>query len=166
VQKTLSLLILLLSVTTIMAQGDASQPGYKKFPTIPPFTLLNIDSTNITRDNLAKRKNTLIMVFSPSCDHCRHQTDSMLAHMDKLKNVEILMTTYQPLEELSTFYKEYQLAKYPNIKTGRDTHYFFVPFYKVANLPFMALYDEKGKLITTYEGTTSVQKLLQSFKGS
>jgi hypothetical protein len=32
------------------------------------------------------------------------------------------------------------------------------------NLPFLALYDKKGKLLTTFEGTTPVDKLIAVFK--
>ena len=53
-----------------------------------------------------------------------------------------------------------------NIKMGRDTQFFFPPFYKIKNLPFMALYNSTGKLITTFEGTTPMKKLLDSFKGN
>ena len=104
------------------------------------------------------------MFFSPGCDHCRHQTDSMLANMDKFRDVEILMTTYQPFDEMKSFYKEYKLANYPNIMMGRDIKYFFPPFYKITNLPFMILFNEKGRLITTFEGTTKIGKVVEAFK--
>ena len=156
----------MLSFCAVSAQDQeaVTQAGYLKFPTIPPFTLIGIDSAKFTRDKLAKHKKTMIMIFSPGCDHCRHQTDSMLANMDQLRDVQILMSTYQPFEDMTAFYKDYNLAKYSNIITGRDFQYFLIPFYKVANLPFLVLYNDKGKLITTFEGTTPVDKLLQAFK--
>jgi len=33
----------------------------------------------------------------------------------------------------------------------------------VHNLPYMALYDKKGNLITTFEGTQKVDTLLNAF---
>ena len=166
VKKYLLSILLAASVATGFAQDDSlMKAGYLRFPTIPPFSLLKADSTNLTREDLARHKKTLIMFFSPGCDHCKHQTKDLLANIDQFKDVEILMATYQPIEEMQTFYNDFHLENYPNIKIGRDTKYFFVPFYKISNLPFMALYNNKGKLLTTFEGTTAAGKLLEGFKG-
>lgn len=143
---------------------DAVKPGYLKFPKVPPFTLLKTDSTSLTRDDLAKNKKLLLMYFSPGCEHCMHQTDSLLANLNSLKDVEILMATYQPMNELADFSKKYKMDNYRNIKLGRDTKFFFAPFYKMHNLPFLALYDKKGRLLTTFEGSTPVNKLIAAFK--
>jgi cytochrome oxidase Cu insertion factor (SCO1/SenC/PrrC family) len=158
--------LFLLLATGVFAQSDSIKAPYLRFPTIPLFTLLKPDSTKITRDDLSKNKKTMIMYFSPDCDHCKHQTDSMLASIKQFQDVQILMATYQPLEEMRTFYKEYKISSYSNIKMGRDTQFFFPPFYKILNLPFMVLYNEKGKLITTFEGTTPIAKLVQAFRNN
>jgi cytochrome oxidase Cu insertion factor (SCO1/SenC/PrrC family) len=149
---------------TVTNSGDSpAQPGYLRFPTIPPFTLLSVDSSQLTRDNLHKNKKTIIMYFSPSCEHCQHETDSLVAHMNQFRDVEILMATYQPYEEMKAFYDERKLRQFSNLKMGHDTKYFFPPFYKMVNLPFMALYDNKGKFITSFEGTTGMEKILAAF---
>jgi hypothetical protein len=33
-------------------------------------------------------------------------------------------------------------------------------FYRFHNLPFLALYDKKGKLVTTFEGSVGMDKIL------
>lgn len=164
-KKYILFLLLVISAVKGLAQGDSMlQAGYLRYPTIPPFTLLRPDSTDLTREDLPKHRKTMVMFFSPDCDHCKHQTKDMLANMDKFKDVEILMATYQPYEQMQAFYKDYHIEDYPNIKMGRDTKYFFVPFYKISSLPFLALYNNKGKLLTTFEGTTAVEKVAEAFK--
>jgi thioredoxin-related protein len=158
------LFVFILFVSASAFSQDAEKAGYLKFPTVPPFTLLKTDSTSLTRDDLARNKKLLLMYFSPGCEHCLHQMDSLLVNLNKLKDVEILMATYQPMEELADFSRKYKMNNYPNIKLGRDTKFFFAPFYKMHNLPFLALYDKKGKLLTTFEGTTPVNKLIAAFK--
>lgn len=154
----------LMIATGVLAQSDSGKAPYLRFPTIPLFTLLKVDSSKLTRNDLAKKKKTLIMYFSPDCDHCKHQTDSMLSSINKFREVQILMATYQPIDQMQAFYKEYKIAKYKNIQLGRDSNFFFPPFYKITNLPFMILYDTKGKLITTFEGSTPINKLVDAFK--
>ncbi len=157
--------LFLLCSFTLAAQTDSLGDPYKRFPTIPPFNLLQTDSsTHLTRDNIEKKHNTLIMYFAPDCPHCQHQTEEMLAAMDSLKEVQIVMATYQPFNEMVDFYRKYQLAKYPNIKMGRDVQYFLPPFYNMKSLPYLALYDKKGMLITTFEGSQPIVKLYDAFE--
>ena len=161
----LFLLILVLAVKSASAQTlPPDSPAYKRFPTVPPFTILQADSTNLTKDNL-KHQATLIMYFSPDCDHCKHQWADMEKRMKDLKKYQIVMITYQPFEEMVSFYKEQKIASYSNIKMGRDTKFFLPPFYKIQSLPFQALYDKNGELLTTFEGNVKIDKLLAAFKG-
>jgi len=158
--------VLLFISASSFAQSDSLEAASLRFPTIPPFTLIKVDSTEMTRNDIHKNRQTMIMYFSPECSHCQHQTEDMLAEMDKLKNTEIVMVTYEKFEDMTAFYEKYQIAKYPNIKMGRDTKFFFVPFYRMQNLPYMALYDKKGNLITTFEGNHKIDKLAKAFSKS
>jgi thioredoxin-related protein len=162
-----ALLILLMSNSFLFAQqttADESKAGYLRFPTIPPFNLLKIDSaTYLTKDDIKKHHLTMIMFFSPECDHCKHQTRDILEQADKFKDIEIVMATYQPFSEMRDFYKNFHIADHPNIKMGRDEKFVLPPFYKIKSLPFLALYDKKGNLITTFEGNQKADTILNAF---
>jgi thioredoxin-related protein len=163
-KNRLFLLILAFTVKLASAQTlPPDSPSYKRFPSIPPFTILQTDSTNLTKDNLKHHQPTLIMYFSPDCDHCKHQWAEMEKKMKELKKLQIVMVTYQPFNEMVDFYNEHKIADHPNIKMGRDTKFFLPPFFKIKSLPFQALYDKKGELITTFEGNVDVNKVLDAF---
>jgi thiol-disulfide isomerase/thioredoxin len=141
------------------------QAPYLSNPTIPPFHLLKTDSaTYLTKDDLKKNRRTMIMFFSPDCEHCKHQTEALLDSLDQLGNIQIVMATYQPFGEMKDFNTHYRLFEHPNIKIGRDEKFFLVPFYRIHNLPYMALYDKKGDLITTFEGTRTIVTLKNAFQ--
>jgi thioredoxin-related protein len=137
---------------------------FKRFPSVPPITLLKSDSGLITKDGLKKNRPVIIMYFSPECHHCQRQIEDILARMDDLKKIQIVLATYQPMEDLEAFQNRYKLSTYPNISAGRDTKYFLQPFYRIKNLPYLALYDKKGNLVAVFEGNVSVDKLLEAFK--
>ena len=148
---------------TAQEQAAAVAP-YLRFPTIPPFHLLKLDSTTyLTKEDVKKNHKTLIMYFSPDCDHCKHQTESILSDFSKFKDIEIIMATYQPFEELKEFNTHYRMFEHPNVRMGRDEKFFLPPFYKIRNLPYLALYDKKGNLITTFEGSQKVDTILNAF---
>ena len=143
--------------------ANANAP-FMRFPTIPPLHLLKLDSTSyLSKDDIKKNRKTIIMFFSPDCEHCKHQTEAILADFKDFKDIEIVMATYQPFEDMKVFNTHYNIDKHSNIKIGRDEKFFLPPFYKIRNLPYLALYDKKGNLITTFEGAQKVDTLLNAF---
>jgi len=160
------LLIVLLMITS--AISFAQQPArpeapYKKNPVLPQLEILLPDSSTLTNADL-KKQQTLIMYFSPDCDHCIKQMNEMNKRMKDLKKLQILMVTYQPMDLLVDFIKTYKLEKYSNIKTGRDSKFLLPGFYQIKSLPYFALYDKEAKLITTFESNTKVDVLLKAFE--
>ena len=141
-----------------------AQAPFMRFPTIPPFHLLKLDSASyLTKDDVRKNRKTIVMYFSPDCEHCKHEIESFLASWNKFRDIEIVMATYQPFSELKDFNEHYKIYQHPNIHIGRDEKFFLPPFYKIHNLPYLALYDKKGNLITTFEGTQKVETVIGAF---
>jgi thioredoxin-related protein len=143
---------------------DSMDAPFRKSPGIPEFDLLKTDSnSHVTRESIKAKHRTMIMFFSPECTHCQHQTEDMLAAIDSLKDIQIVMATYQPFEEMVAFNQKYNIEKYSNIKLGRDTKYFFPPFYRMKSLPHLALYNSRGNYITSFEGNQKIATILEAF---
>ena len=162
------ILLLLCSTQSIFAQNASAStetPPFKRNPTVPPFVLTSLDGKTITRESLAKKKATLIIYFSPECHHCIDQMNEMVKQAKSFEPYNLVFATYQPMEELQKFYTKYNLSTWKNIYLGRDEKFFFPPYCKIANLPFNILYDKKGNLITSFEGTTAMDKLLNGLAG-
>jgi len=158
-------ILFLFVLTSVSGQAQIdTTPPFKRNPILPPFELLQLDSSIFTKNRVEKKHKTMLMFFSPTCEHCKHQTEDMIKAMDSLKDIEIIMATYQPMEEIRQFYEKYHLSKYKNIKVGRDTKYFFPPFYRMRNMPYLALYNKKGNFITFFEGNHTVSTIVNAFK--
>jgi thioredoxin-related protein len=159
-KKWLLTLAPVLFVLVTVAQSDTAYP-YKRFPTVPPISLLQADSSLLTKAQL-KKAPVLLMFFSPSCDHCQHQVADMIKRMEEFKNTQWVLATYQPFEEMVEFIKTYELDKYPNIKVGRDEKFVLPAFYHIQSLPYLALYNKKGDLVNTWQGNVAVDTLLKA----
>jgi len=144
------------------AQTDV--PPYKQTKKLPDFEIETVEKGMFKTAQLKKNTPVIIMFFSPGCDHCIHQFESMKKRMDDFRNYHIVMPTYQPIEELAQFNKKYQIQNYPNIFTGRDINYFFPPFFEISSFPFLAFYDKSGKLISGHTGNMTVDEMLKNFK--
>lgn len=162
--KKLSILILLfLFYHAVFAQGDSQKknvPEYISNPVIPEFKVYAApDSASFTKENLHKKKATLIMVFSPECGHCQHVTRLLLDSISHFKNTQILMFTWLPYNEMISFYKTYKIADYPQIVMAWDSKGFFLPYYRVQSYPDIIAYDKKGKLIKAFDGNIHLEEI-------
>jgi thiol-disulfide isomerase/thioredoxin len=166
-KKFFNLLILVIAGWSVNAQqaSNEPQPGYLRFPTVPPLKILKVDSaTYFTKEDLSRKKPTIVMVFNPGCEHCKHETEEIIKNIDDFKNIQIVMSTPQSFTEMKGFYKEYKLNKYPNIIVGRDEHFTLPSFYMIHSLPFLAFYNKKQDLISVHEGSMTVPKMLEEIK--
>ena len=84
--------------------------------------------------------------------------------MDKLKDVQILMFTYLPYNEMMDFYKNYRLNRFKNITVARDAAFFFPVYFKVKNFPSFYIYDKNRNFKKFLEGDVSVDKIIQALK--
>ncbi len=129
-----------------------SLPNYQLIPTVPPFKLImSPDSVVFIKDHLKKKRATIIMVFSPDCDHCVRSTEDLLAHYNLFKKVQIVMATSLGYSHVKKFYTDIKLIDYPNIKVGYDTSNFLGTFYEVRSFPAIFLYDKKGNFKKAFD---------------
>lgn len=155
-----------LVASTAFAQPDTLTPPYKRFPALPPLHLLLADSTTrYAKADVPRKRPVLVMLFSPECDHCRHEAQELAARADDTKNVHVIMATTYPLSDMKAFVEACGLNRLSNVVVGRDVHYLLPPFYNVRNYPFFALYNKKGELMETIEGAVGIGKVLEKFGG-
>jgi thiol-disulfide isomerase/thioredoxin len=163
-QWFLFFLVLTVSLTSF-AQVDSTTPPYKKFPTLPPIQILLGDSTTkYTKENIPAKKPVLIMLFSPECSHCQHEAEELTAYKEELKNIQVVMITFHPLWQMNEFVEKYKLKELNNVVVGKDIYLVLPSFYSVHNLPFHALYDKKGNLVSVFEGSMEISKVLQTLR--
>jgi thioredoxin-related protein len=146
-----------------MAQSS-TEPPYKQFPTVPPMQLLLADSSSrFTKNDLPKKKPVFIMLFSPDCGHCQHTAEELVKYKDDFKDIQVVMATLSPLWQMNEFTVKYKLKELPNIVLGKDVSYILPAFYNIKNLPFMAFYNKKGDLISIYEGSLDISRVVTIF---
>lgn len=147
-------------------QADAGKtpPAYTQYP-LPQFSVLLSDSSTwYTKDHLPKGKKVVLMLFSPDCDHCKHETETIKKNIEVFKKAHILMVTTLPLEKMKEFTKHYGLDQYKNITVAKDPKYFFASYYKIRYLPFIAIYDKKHEFIKTFEGNPKWEEFAKAVK--
>jgi thioredoxin-related protein len=154
-KKVILLILFLVAVRLVNAQTliDTTSP-YKRVLILPPLNLfIAPDSAKFVKEDLKRRRQTIVMVFSPDCDHCITSTKDLKANYKLFKKVNIVMATPQPFESIKKFYADLHISDFPNITVGYDKSYFLGTFFNVKSYPSIFLYDKKGNFKQAFEGT-------------
>lgn len=169
--RSVFILLITLSITAsvnaqTIAEASPSDTvaAYIKNPTIPPFSIQMPDSSWFSKVKLQPKKPTLILYFSPDCGHCQLETEEVLSKIKELNNLQIVMITSRPFEDMANFAEHYKISRFPTIKIGTDPSRMVTQFYDVKFTPFSALYDAKGKLVKVYKSGIDMPELISLVK--
>ncbi len=132
---------------------------------LPDFKMKLTNGSTFSITSLSHNKPVLVIYFAPDCEHCRALTEQLLPQMNAFKNTQILMVTFESLDDVAWFENHYHTNKYPNIKVGMEVPVFFLKnYYHVEHTPFTALFNKNGKLMVSYKDYTPVTDLIKWVK--
>ncbi|MBS1597446.1 MAG: hypothetical protein JST75_04430 [Bacteroidetes bacterium] len=130
---------------------------------LPSFNLLLMDSSTLFSTNqLQKDRLTILIYFSPDCDHCQRLTKNLIKNINGLKSAQICLITPMPISETTSFYKSFDLGNYKNIVVTQDYKFSFYNFFKVSAFPYIAIYDGQKKLIKLYREEVNMERIFKA----
>ena len=146
---------------TFVLFWTACSNQHKNINDFPSFNILLPDSLTIVNTCKAwKEKPTVLVYFSPDCEHCQKETASILHNMDSLKNVQFFFITNDPLNRLIVFNWYYKIYRYSNITLGRDYSFFFPGHYKDVSPPYTMIFDQYKHLAAVYKGESEARDII------
>ncbi len=115
---------------------------------IAPFKITLLNGKSYTYNQLKKNTLTVLIYFSPTCDHCKDFTNELLKYENALKNKQIIMITYVPVAEIKPFDSLYHISSKPNFKIGTEGYSFIVrKYYNVERFPYIVMYNKQMKFV-------------------
>jgi hypothetical protein len=149
-----SIPLFLLLYSALMFQRSAQ-------PRMPSFKLLLSDSITIFNTiNIPEGRPCVLLFFSPDCEHCQAETESILQNMDSLKNVNFYFVTIEPFGRMKLFNEIYKISRYQNIMLGRDYTFYFPWYFKNAQPPYLVIYDRYKREKGIFSGGTEARSII------
>lgn len=142
-----------------------SWPKKSLSQSLPDFTMQLTNGKLFTTKDITYNKPLILIYFAPDCEHCQALIKNILKRINEFKKSQILLASFESLEDVSKFEIAYGLKSHPNIKTGVEKPvFFFRYYYHLENTPFTALYDKHKKYIISYQKQTPIDDLLKHLK--
>jgi len=152
--------IILLSLMLLVYTNTKAQTG-KLFP----FQIMEPNGKIFIAQNLPYEKPIVIIYFSPDCEDCLSFMDKFFDKVMNFKKASIVMISYLPIEDVTKFAVKYKTANYKNIIVGTEGSSFFVKnYYKIMDMPFLALYDKNGNIQCSYQKNIPLNDIISKLK--
>lgn len=162
---------LILVLSLIISGLYTSAQNHETTLPIPNYRIMKDDGKISTQANLNRKKPVMFVYFEPTCTHCEHLMDELKPHMNKLKNVQVVLITYTRtdppyLRMLTSFIKRYKLKNYPNVTVGTEyPDYKIQRYYEILNTPYIVVYDRNGIVAKSFTNVPEdVNDLLKVIK--
>ena len=109
-KKIISVIILSFCFVFVFAQV--------KKTVIAPFKITLANGKTFTYKQLKSNTATVLIYFSPTCDHCKEFTKELLTHQKELLNKQIVMVGYEPVAEVKKFDSIYKILNQHTLHFG------------------------------------------------
>lgn len=150
--KHLLILMIIISLLAGCFSREPEKTGKEGKP-IPAINILLTDSTTwLNIGQTQTSKSVVLFYFSPNCPYCKAQTKEIIENMDKVKDIEFYFISSFPITLLKAYNKQFKLAQYPNITTGRDTANAIGDYFEILGVPYIAIYGKDKKLRKSFMG--------------
>ena len=155
-------LILMNNEGVAQKQMVPNQPDYRKIGApMPPFVLQKTAGGTFTNTNLKPGKRTMLMIFSPQCEHCAYTIDSLKRNAAMFKNTQfVLVAEDRNKQYMKDFIRKADIGSHPLFKnTGTEKGNLIYYIYNYQVLPQVNFYNSNNKLEKCFTGTAPFDSL-------
>ena len=129
---------------------------------IAPFVITGVNGKTYTYKQLQPNTPTVLIYFSPTCDHCKEFTKELLKNKKELASKQFVMVTYGPPAEMKPFDAQFHITSLPNFKMGTENYTFIVQkYYNVQRFPYVVMYNKQMKAVKTIPMVTNPEDAVQ-----
>jgi thiol-disulfide isomerase/thioredoxin len=129
---------------------------------IPFHCLYTLNERHPDLKGIEKRDSYVLVFFSPGCDHCDYEIESIINKADSFSNVIIFLVSDQPVIILKAISERYALHKYPQIEILYSDYQCIKSVYGIILFPTTFIYDRNFRLTKIFRGETSASAILKA----
>ena len=128
---------------------------------LPPFRIMQTNGTVFKAEQLPFEKPIIVAYFDPECHDCQTFMGKLFSKTSNFKSASIAFITNVSTDAVAKFAIKYKISNYKNMVVGTEGVSSFIGnYYHYPQLPFVALYDKNGNLITTYQKNIPIDELI------
>ena len=156
--------VLFATCASAFGQTQASKSELKDFG---KFYLLADTTKYITKANLPKKGQILMMLYDPYCDFCDTFLKKLHKEMDKYKDLQVYLISLSQQKEVEEFQKKHSkdIASRKNVHFLRDKDYGFLLTFDPDMFPSILLFDAaRERLLARSDGIDEMESVFKALR--
>ena len=146
----------------IYQESNERQEAVDRRQTLPSAMLQTTGSGDFTLTDTAADRPVILMFFSPTCQFCQAETQSIMAHETLTDTATVVMVSTADRSTLQAYAQQYGLNGDPKVKVLRDFGGQLFQDFGVKGVPRTFVYDTTRSLVKDFEGEASAEALFAS----
>ena len=129
---------------TVTAQTQAPVPG----TAMPKAVFYKVNGSSFSTDQIPSGKQSLIMLFDATCEHCQKVAKELSKRNKELSNINFYMVTMDETRSINYFMDNFGvgLKGMKNLSILQDKDRVFIPLFHPKQYPSLYLYGRDKKL--------------------
>jgi len=153
---------LFFAANTLTAQEVATVNNNNNYPV---FALQSLEGKEVSSADYRKNgKYTIIMYFSPTCSHCRAQTEQITSNMKLFGKANWLFVSAYSIPEIRQFITDMGLAPFKSISLVHDPSFGLGGFFDLDQIPGIFVYGPDGNLKKQFRKNQPADKIAEVLK--
>ncbi|MVZ64532.1 redoxin domain-containing protein [Sphingobacterium sp. DK4209] len=154
---------------TATTQATAPEQTAVKAPvlSIPDFNFYKVKSgIAFSKADIKPGKNTVFIMFDPSCGHCQHETSALSSNYAKIKDINVYYVSMNDPALMANFFTSFgkELEGKANVEMLYDRNQDFIQKFHIPNqFPANYVYGADGALKTYWEGEKPIEEVIAAF---
>ena len=136
-------------------------------PYIPEFTFYKVKSgISFTKADISTGKNSVFLLFDPSCGHCQQEAAGLAKNFDKIKDINIYFVSMNDPALMVKFFPTFApaLEGKENVELLYDKDQNFIQkFHVPKQFPANYVYGADGQLKTYWDGEKNIDEAIAAF---
>jgi len=169
IKRVLVLLIILVLgffIFIIISKTKQKREIASTIQTIPNFSFTKLNNDTFSNENLNENIPTLFINFNSECDYCQIEAQSIKDNVSKLKNIQILFISSEPIEKIKNFGNTYKLMEHKNIILLFDKNDVFSTLFDTNTIPTSLIYNKNQHLIKKHKGQLKAKNIIKEINNS
>jgi peroxiredoxin len=137
--------------------------SHKKKQSIPEFHYQTMDGKDFSNENLEKDKKLMIVYFNPVCEICQREIRNIIDNINYFQDIQIVMVSPAPLEEVLKFNKKFKFDNYHQITLLYDRDDVFYKQFGAVGYPTLYLFDRNKDMIVYYDTEVEFEDIKDGF---
>lgn len=134
---------------------------------LPDFKFYKVKSgIGFTNVDIPANRNTVFILFDPSCGHCQTETGLLAKNYEKLKDVNLYFISMNDPSLMASFLETFgkDLVDKPNVEVLYDRNQEFIQkFHVPAQFPANYIYGADGTLKNNWDGEKGIDFVIAEF---